>query len=396
MRHRSPSLAGVLVVGASVVGPLRAQQPEGIPPPLALRVDSAVLAYMVANHIPGLSIAIAARGGIAYARGYGLANLEDSVAVSTRTVFRTASTLKLLTATAVLQLKGRGRLDLDAPIQRYCSAFPKKRWTVTARELLLHEGGIRASSAPDVFNREHYQSVRDAVRRFADDSLRYEPGTQTLYSNEGYTLLACAIEGASGESYDEYLRKAILVPTRMTHTFAENVYDVMPHRARSYLVRTADNTKAWEGLWTSAQLVSTQLDTPAVADPVDPSWSPGAGNYRSTPTDMARFVLALERGILLSDSSTQSAFAPVITPDGKVGRHVLGAWILSETNGEPVFSAMGSDWNGSFGIMTLRQSSFTVATASNIEFDTPDELVTTIARICGYGGTGGGPEPRRR
>ena len=77
-------------------------------------------------------------GRVAYAKGHGMANIEHGVRVTPATRLQGASTLKLITATAVLQLADAYRFDLDAPIERHCSAFPVKPCPVTARELLGH------------------------------------------------------------------------------------------------------------------------------------------------------------------------------------------------------------------------------------------------------------------
>ena len=119
--------------------------PHGSPAQLA-QVDSLVRLYMHAQHIPGMSVALGINGHLVWAQGFGFADLENRVPTDTETVFPTASTLKPLTATAVLRLVDAGRLDLDAPVQRYCAAYPTKPWIVTPRLLLLHQGGIRPSS----------------------------------------------------------------------------------------------------------------------------------------------------------------------------------------------------------------------------------------------------------
>lgn len=107
-----------------------------------------------------------------------------------------------------------------------------------------------------------------------------------VYSNAGYTLLACAIEGATKQPYDSALAHLVLEPAGMRPTRGDNVYEVVPERARYYVVRTAANTEQWKGLWTAAHLASTRLDQPANADPVDPTWAIGAGNYLGTPADL--------------------------------------------------------------------------------------------------------------
>ena len=169
----------------------------------------------------------------------------------------------------------------------------------------------------------------------------------------------------------------------MRSTSAEDVYRVTPHVSRSYLVRTAANTQQWQGLWTQAQLASTAIDSPAVADPIDTSWEPGAGNYRSTPADMVRFVLALEHGNLLSDSLRTREFTHATTKNGASTGRGYG-WTVDDTAGPLEVSMLGSNWDGSFGVFTLPKEEFVIALASNIEFNIPGSLVQQIATTLGY------------
>ena len=90
----------------------------------------------------GLSIAVA-KGDKIFSAGLGRADVEQDVAVTPRSMFRTASIAKWFTATAALRLVEAGKLDLDAPIQQYCPQYPTKQWTVTARQLLSHLGAVR-------------------------------------------------------------------------------------------------------------------------------------------------------------------------------------------------------------------------------------------------------------
>jgi CubicO group peptidase (beta-lactamase class C family) len=228
---------------------------------------------MRVQRIPGLSLAVGRAGHVVFARGYGKADLEHDVPVTPTTLFRLQSTQKLLTATAVLRLAELGRLRLDDPVQRYCAAFGVRPWPVTVGDLLTHQGGVRSSDLADLFNREHYPSPAAAVRRFVRDTLAHRPGTRVLYSNAGYTLLACAIEGVTGQPYDSALATLVLRPSGMTATRDDNVYEVMPGRARYYVVRTAANTEQWRGLWTDAHSpppASTSRPTPTRWIPAGP------------------------------------------------------------------------------------------------------------------------------
>src|SRR5260370_36305599 len=94
-------------------------------------------------HVPGLSGAVVEDGRFAWAAGFGMAELENNVPASEHTLYRLASISKSLTATAAMQLFEHGQLDLDAPVQTYCPAFPQKPWPITTRQCMGHLACIR-------------------------------------------------------------------------------------------------------------------------------------------------------------------------------------------------------------------------------------------------------------
>ena len=362
-----------------------AQLRPAAPSDVHRRILAAVREYMAQRRIPGASIAIGADGRVVLSQGLGYADLEQRIPVTRTTLFLIQSTQKLLTATAVLRLAETGKLHLDDPVQRYCPAFGARPWPVTLRHLLSHQGGVRPSDLQDMFNREHYSSTEAALRRFVADSLQATPGSRVAYSNAGYTLLACTIEGATSQPYDSALARLVLAPAGMPSTRPDNVFAVIPGRARYYIVRTAANTEQWRGLWTEAHLADTPIDRPANADPVDPSWAIGAGNYLGTPTDLVRFALALMDRQLLRGSYRDSSFTPaVLIATGQPTGRALGGWLLDSTAaGGP--RILGSTWNGSFALAVEPRSRIAVALASNVELEQPGELVTRILEMMRSG-----------
>src|SRR5205823_3626690 len=109
---------------------MSAEEPglPGLPAALVARVRAEVAARMARHGIPGMTVAIVAGDRLRWSAGFGLADVENEVPATARTVYRFASNSKPITAVAVLQLAERGRLDLDAPIQGYVPSFPDKRW----------------------------------------------------------------------------------------------------------------------------------------------------------------------------------------------------------------------------------------------------------------------------
>src|ERR1700690_4297825 len=115
-----------------------------IRPEYGTQIKNSISTFMTANKVPGLSVAIVTEHGeFVWSEGFGMADLENSVAATPKTLYRLASVSKPLTAAAAMELWEQGKLDLDAPVQKYCSAFPQKEAPITTRELLGHLGGIR-------------------------------------------------------------------------------------------------------------------------------------------------------------------------------------------------------------------------------------------------------------
>ena len=142
MRNKLVGALGLtlsLLLGAAIA---HAQAPA-LSPEKRAQIDLAASDFMAASSAPGISVAVVLGGQPVWSTGYGMADLENSVPATSATLFRLASVSKPITATAILQLWERGKLDLDGPVQKYCPAFPQKEFSITTRELLGHLGGIR-------------------------------------------------------------------------------------------------------------------------------------------------------------------------------------------------------------------------------------------------------------
>ena len=168
------------------------------------QVEGAVSRFMASTHVPGVSVAVVEDAELTWAGGFGFADLENNVPATEHTLFRLASISKSLTATAAMQMWERGQLDLDAPVQKYCPAFPQKQAPITTRQVMGHLGGIRHYKAasqedPEVGNTKHFDNpIQGGLDFFKNDPLVADPGSHFHYSTQGYTLVGCVMEGASG------------------------------------------------------------------------------------------------------------------------------------------------------------------------------------------------------
>src|SRR5437660_864255 len=159
-----------------------------------LEIEKAVSTFMSANSVPGMGAAVVLDGEPVWSAGFGMADLEDSAPATSSTLFRLGSLSKPITATALLQLWEHGKLDLDAPVQEYCPAFPQKEWPITSRELLGHlgssytiPGGGLISSADDMARFEAAMLADKFVKRPARD-LMWTPQKTPDGKSTGYAL----------------------------------------------------------------------------------------------------------------------------------------------------------------------------------------------------------------
>ena len=102
---------------------------------------------------------------------------------------------------------------LDDEIQTYVPQFPRKQWPVTLRQLMGHVAGIRHyRTEAEYMPAAHCERASDALPQFADDLLRFEPGTQYGYSTFGWILVSAAVEAAANESFASFMRTKIFDP----------------------------------------------------------------------------------------------------------------------------------------------------------------------------------------
>ncbi len=326
----------------------QAQAPKGR---LKTRIDTVVKAEIKRQEIPGLSVAVLSKERIVFSKAYGMADLENQVPVTRHSLFRTASVAKPITATAATILWQQGKLDLDAPIQLYCPAFPEKPWPITARQLLGHLSGIRhyKSNSPDdpeISSTYHYAKLSDAFSLFANDPLVSQPGTAYLYSTFGYTVVGCVLEGAAAESFPNLLLDLVFRPARMDHSTVDDALMIIPDRVRGY-ARAKDGS----------------LQNGASIDSSDKY--PGGG-LLVTAEDLCKFALALESGRLLQPVALKMMWAAQTTSTGSSTGYGLGWGILSD-HGELALAHTGSQQGASATLLLIPSRRFAVAIMANIE-----------------------------
>jgi CubicO group peptidase (beta-lactamase class C family) len=268
-------LLGSLGIGAMMaVTRLLLAKPASARPPSKGTSYDAIDAYVEERmhrlKIPGVSLAIVEGDGIVRYRGFGRARLEGEVPTR-QTPFFIGSLAKSITALAVMQLVEAGKVDLDAPVQRYLPWFrvadPQASAKMTVRHLLNQTSGLPESCGETTladFDDRPGATERQA-RLLASLELKRPVGSAVEYCNMNYNLLGLIIEAASGESYAGYIQKHIFAPLEMTHTYTSRAAArqnglAMGHQYWFGIPFAAPNLPIPRGSLPSGQLISTAED----------------------------------------------------------------------------------------------------------------------------------------
>ena len=246
MSARARGMGGVLVAALAGAATLfSACAPDRpVDPSLARGID-AVFADLDRPGSPGATVSVIRDGDIIYSRGYGYAQIEHGVPVTPATVFHVASVSKQFTAMAVTMLAAEGALRLDDPVQQHLDYVPEFEHPTTVRQLVHHTSGIRDQwqllgisgwRLDDVITTEQILGLMARQRE-----LNFVPGSEYLYSNMGYTLMAQTVEAASGMTFPEFTASRIFRPLGMTRThFHDDHQHMVEGRAYSYAPVPAD------------------------------------------------------------------------------------------------------------------------------------------------------------
>lgn len=231
---RSALAACLMLAVVALAAPARAQRTGTI-----ISAVDAIFAPWDETGSPGCALGVVEDGEFIYERGYGFANLDWDIPSATDTVFYVGSVSKQFTAAVIALLAEEGTVDLDENIREYFPEIPKYVRPITVRHLVHHTSGLRdiytlmslaGIRLEDVFTDEQAIELIAAQRE-----TNFEPGSEYLYSNSGYFLLAQLVERASGKTLREFAEERIFAPLGMEDThFHDRPSHIVDRRAISY------------------------------------------------------------------------------------------------------------------------------------------------------------------
>lgn len=226
---RTLAVAYVLITGAAAADETA---------DLASQVDE-MFAEWNRSDAPGAAVAVVRDGRIVYENAFGMADLERGVALTPQSVFEIGSVSKQFTAMCILLLENDGKLSVEDDIRKYVPEMPAYEAPITLRHLLHHTSGVRdVETLIPLAGWPYVNYYRDAellelITR--QKGLNFRPGSEYLYSNSGYILLAQVVERVSGLALPEFAQKRIFGPLQMRHTtYWDDPTQIVANRAIPY------------------------------------------------------------------------------------------------------------------------------------------------------------------
>lgn len=255
---------------------------------------------------PGGSVLISHKNQIIFSETYGLANIPYRIPMEKETIFNIGSVSKQFTAMGIIVLQLEGKLSIDDDIHNYLPELHRFEKPITIRHLLHHTSGIRSS--PEMFGlagwRDGDAILNDDVYRYLtkQTDLNFAPGTEYMYSNSGYILLAKIIENISKQNFKTWMKEKIFQPLQLNDTFIEEDFSkIMTQTATSYtetepsIFTTIENNDLTYG---ASNVYSTNADIL--------KWSK---NYLNAPNEWKKaFAMLQTLDVLPSGNNNNYAF----------------------------------------------------------------------------------------
>jgi serine beta-lactamase-like protein LACTB len=306
----------------------------------AISQSRSLIQNEMAGKVPGMSVAVAVNGAIVWSEAFGFADLEAKKPATTATRFRIGSVSKPLTSAGLALLVEQGKIDLDAPIQKYIPDFPPKDGVITTRLLAGHLSGIRNYKGSKAASRQEYPHLRDGLKIFENDPLIAPPGTKFSYASYNWNTIGVIMEVASKQKFLSYMDDHVIRPLELSNTVPDLVNASDPQRAQFYEI-------GGDGKFMIAPAVNLSFVWPA-------------GGYLSTTEDLVRFGSALLQPGFLKSESLRLLFTSQTTSDGKPTHYGIGWFVVKNI----VFHE-GDSIGGSTILLMVPAARMVVAIACN-------------------------------
>lgn len=328
-------------------------------------IDDYVKQQMSDRRIPGLQLAIVRNNKIVKTAHYGVANIQDSVAVTDNTVFTINSMTKAFTGVAIVQLVEQGKLQLDVGISHYLTDLPEAWRGLTIKQLMSHTSGLPTilGNWANLIGGPDFDTAWELVQK---KPMAFKPDTKFKYNQTGYVLLGKIIDKASSMPFVDFITQNQLNKVGMKQTaeagFA-HFETVIPNQARAYTYMQ------------TGKLTNISADfSPALRT---------AAGMTSSARELALWAIALQTGTFFDKKdSLKKLWQPHLLSNGEtagfnrlINGYALGWPIINRTK-HPAAAAIGADRSA---LVVYPQDNLSIVVLTNLSGSLPSTFIDEIA-----------------
>ena len=366
-------VALTLTTAPAAAASQRSTELAALTPRQMSEIDSLVNRHMRSRRIPGAAIGVARDGRLAFARSYGVANLETETPVSANSVFQITSVTKPFTATAVMMLVASGKLRLDDPVSAFIEQAPPAWSGVTIRHLLSHTAGItpgaivRAGADGRVTMMQGIPLLDIpatlALETMAQTPVLFQPGARVMYCDACYVVLGRVIERASGQSYTEYMQTRVFQPLAMSSAGILDRWRIVRGMVPVYTLRNGE-VAPWRR--------DSQYELNSFA------------GITATVADIAKWDIALRAGQLVSRAALDTMWTPSKLANGQpavlFGDYYGLGWGLGEVRGHRTAEHAGA--SGAF-LLHFIDRDLTIIVLTNLDGPSGSQPAVLARAVAG-------------
>jgi len=329
------------------------------------KVDNAIKDLMQKNRIVGLQLAVIKDNAIVKTGHYGLASVEDSIAVYSQTIFSINSITKSFTAVAILQLVENGKLNLDEPISKYLDKLPKSWQNITVKQILTHKSGL-----PEIWDSQGNmlsENSETLFQKIKELPLVFKPGKEFRDCQANYLLVGMLIEKISGQSFEKFITENQYKKAGMKNSIKAGVgdfYSIIKHSAKPY------------SYFRNNVLTNVYQPIPLKLYP--------AGGIYSTATEIAQWVIALQSNQLVNAENLNTLWSPIRLDNGEIyeengflNQSSIGFYSSSRAK-NPVIASLGGNRNA---LYIYPKDSISVVILTNLVGSRPENFIEEIANL---------------
>jgi len=306
----------------------------------------AIKVHFLSSSVPGMSVSVSIKGETVWSEGLGYASKELQALAKPETKYRIGGTSRMFTTFLIAKLQQDGKLNVNHSFYQYIPDFPRKQWDFTPYQLGVHAAGFPETSTDDLLKQsKNYNTLKDYVKSFSNDSLLYKPDTYFMVSDHGPSLLGVMAEEVCQKKFASLMKEMILDTLGLDETIIDYPLYLIENRSQAYY----------------QNYIAQMMNAPAI----DLSFCAPAQGFLSTADDLNKAGQLVLDSVFFDQESRNLFFTRHKLGDYETNIG-FGWWIFKDDQDREMYAQIGSTMGGSSMLLIYPDYKLVVSLCSNL------------------------------